>query len=342
MERYLRNAWYMAGWADEVGAAGLVREVLGQRLFLYRLSDGSPAALRDRCPHRFASLSLGTRDGDLVVCGYHGLKFGADGRCVHNPFAERIPAGAAVPAFAAVERHDAIWLWGGVRDEADPALIPDFSFVPDSPQLRSVRGHTLMRANYEYGTDNLMDLSHIEWVHKGTFAGQGVIFAGEHSVRQDGDTLHSDWWMPNIPPPGVAQGLVPEGQTVDHWLRMRWNAPASMRLDVGATPHGKPESAGFDIPQAHILTPANEHETHYFWSASRNHDLTSAEADGYMLALFREAFDVEDKPMIEAAYANVRGKDFWAEKPVSLGIDQGGTRARRLLESLIAREAAGG
>ena len=59
-----------------------------------------------------------------------------------------------------------------------------------------------------------------------------------------------------------------------------------------------------------------------------------------MLDLFGQAFDVEDKPMIEAAYARVRGKDFWGEKPVSLGIDQGGARARRMLEAMIAQEEA--
>ncbi len=340
--KHLHHCWYMVGWADEIGATGLVREILGQRIFFYRLSDGQPAALLDRCPHRFAPLSLGERDGDVLVCGYHGLGFDKAGKCVRNPFSERIPAGTDVPSWSVVERDDIIWLWGGDAGKANPALIPDFSFVPDSETLRSVRGYTLMKAHYEYGTDNLMDLSHIEFVHRGTFAGQGIIFEGQHSVRQDGNTLHSDWWMPGIAPPMVAQGLVPEGETVDHWLRMRWNAPASMRLDVGACPHGAPESDGFDIPQAHILTPANAHETHYFWTASRNHDLDSPEVDAYMLGLFREAFDVEDKPMIEAAYNNVRGKDFWAEKPVSLGIDQGGTRARRLLESLIAKEAAGG
>jgi hypothetical protein len=47
----------------------------------------------------------------------------------------------------------------------------------------------------------------------------------------------------------------------------------------------------------------------------------------------------EDKPMIEAAYANVKGRDFWGERPISLGIDQGGTRARRMLESMMARES---
>jgi phenylpropionate dioxygenase-like ring-hydroxylating dioxygenase large terminal subunit len=347
MNHFLKNCWYMAGWSEEVGEAGLVRQLLGKPVYLYRLASDAVAAVLDRCPHRFAPLSRGTRDGDSLVCGYHGLAFAADGRCVRNPFAEKIPAGASLESFAVAERHGIVWLWGGDRAKADLEAIPDFSFVPDTPQLRTVRGYTLMKAQFEYGTDNLMDLSHIEFVHRGTFAGQGVIFAGEHRIVQQGDTLHSNWWMPNIDPPMVAQGLVPPGNKVDHWLDMRWNAPASMRLDVGATPHGQPRDAGFTVPQAHILTPANDHETHYFWTASRNHDLDDPGVDAYLLNLFAEAFDLEDKPVIEAAYANVRanleaGGDFWAEKPLSLGIDQGGTRARRLLESLIAREAADG
>lgn len=340
MDRYLRTCWVMAGWADEIGEAGLVRQILGRPTFIYRLEDGSLAALLDRCPHRFAPLSKGMRDGDRVICGYHGLTFDSSGQCVHNPFAERIPAGACVPSFAVVERDGIVWLWAGAASDADPVLIPDFSFVPDTAHSRTVRGYTLMQANYEYGTDNLLDLSHIEFVHKGTFAGQGVIFAGEHSVTLDGDTLNSNWWMPGIAPPSVARDAFPPDAKVDHWLDMRWNAPASMRLHVGVTPHGAGRDAGFQVPQAHILTPADDHTTHYFWSSTRYDALDSAEVDGTLLALFGEAFDLEDKPMIEAAYANVRGKDFWAEKPLSLGIDQGGTRARRLLESMIARETA--
>jgi phenylpropionate dioxygenase-like ring-hydroxylating dioxygenase large terminal subunit len=345
MERYLRACWYMAGWSGEVGEQGLARQILGKPVYLFRLASGEVAAVLDRCPHRFAPLSKGTRDGDTLVCGYHGLAFAADGRCVRNPFADSIPAGTSIAAYAVRERDGIVWLWGGTPGTADPDLIPDFPFIPDAPDWRTVTGYTLMQANYEFGTDNLMDLSHIEFVHKGTFAGQGVIFAGEHKVTQQGDTLHSDWWMPGIAPPSMAQGHVPPDAVVDHWLEMRWNAPSSMRLNIGVCPHGAPRETGFEVPQAHILTPANDHETHYFWSSSRNHDVASAEVDSFLLQLFGEAFDLEDKPIIEAAYANVRGNldaggDFWTERPVSLGIDQGGTRARRLLESLVARERA--
>ena len=340
---FLRNAWYMAGWADEIGAGGLARRLIGKPVFLYRRTDGGIAALLDRCPHRFAPLSMGMRDGDMVVCGYHGLAFSAEGRCVRNPFGPRIPAGSGIPAFAVEERDGIAWLWGGTPAEADPALIPDFAFVPDSPHSRTVRGYTLMQANYEYGTDNLLDLSHIEFVHKGTFAGQGVIFAGEHSVTLEGDTLHSNWWMPNIAPPSVAHGLYPPEAKVDHWLDMRWNAPASMRLHVGVAPHGAGREAGFQLPQAHILTPADAHTSHYFWSTTRYNDLDNPRVDAMLEALFGEAFDVEDKPMIEAAYGNVRdnldaGGDFWKEEPLSLGIDQGGCRARRIIERLLTQE----
>ncbi|MBB4613438.1 aromatic ring-hydroxylating dioxygenase subunit alpha [Novosphingobium taihuense] len=347
MMSFLRNAWYMAGWSDEVGATGLARKIIDKPVFLFRKADGTVAALLDRCPHRFAPLSRGTREGDTVVCGYHGLSFSAEGKCMRNPFGERVPAGSDIPAFVVAERDGIVWLWAGAADAADEALIPDFGFIPDTPHSRTVRGYTLMQANYEYGTDNLLDLSHIEFVHKGTFAGQGVIFAGEHAVQVEGETLHSNWWMPNIAPPSVAQGVFPPEAKVDHWLDMRWNAPASMRLNVGVTPHGAGREAGFEVPQAHILTPASEHTTHYFWSSTRFNDLENPEVDAMLLALFGEAFDLEDKPMIEAAYANVRdnleaGGDFWKERPLSLGIDQGGTRARRLLERMISREQLAG
>jgi phenylpropionate dioxygenase-like ring-hydroxylating dioxygenase large terminal subunit len=340
MQDYLRNAWYMAGWAGELGEAGLTRQLLGKPMYFFRKSDDSIAALHDRCPHRFAPLSCGTRNGDVLTCGYHGLTFDADGKCIRNPFSDRIPAGAHVASFPAVERDGILWFWAGDRGEADPALIPRFPFIPDTPGSRTLCGYTLMQTNYEYGTDNLMDLSHIEFVHKGSFAGQGVIFSGEHKVRVEGDTLHSDWWMPGIAPPSVAQGIFSPDAKVDHWLEMRWNAPASMRLLIGVCPQGAPRDAGFEVPQAHILTPANDHETHYFWSTTRTNDLDVPEVDAALTALFRQAFDEEDKPIIEAAYANVRGKDFWAEKPLSLGIDQGGTRARRMLQGMIAKEGA--
>ncbi len=61
MHEFLRNVWYMAAWAEEVGEGLLSRRIAGRKLVLFRAADGTPVALEDRCPHRFAPLSLGLR-----------------------------------------------------------------------------------------------------------------------------------------------------------------------------------------------------------------------------------------------------------------------------------------
>lgn len=339
MPTFLRNAWYIAAWSQELGEQLLSRRLFDRQLLLYRRRDGQVQAIADRCPHRFAPLSQGTREGDSIACPYHGLRFNGEGQCVHNPYSDKIPHLATVDSWVAVERHDAIWLWGGTRDSADSALIPDFSAVTNSNQVRVVRGYTLLRAPYEFGIDNLMDLSHIEFVHRGSFAGNGVIFAGQHSVREEGAAIHSDWWMPDVPAPSHTRGIYPPDMRCDHWLDMRWHPPASMLLQVGSTPKGRPRGEGITADQAHILTPAGSQSTHYFWSTARRHDLESREMDEMLRSMFQGVFDNEDEPIIKAAYENLEGQDFWDARPVSLGIDAGGLRVRRRLKALLAREA---
>lgn len=336
---FLESAWYMAAWSDEIGEALFRRKLLGEPVLLFRRTDGSVAAVLDRCPHRFAPLSLGERDGDTVVCPYHGLTFDGQGACVRNPFADKIPAAARLRSWKCVERDGIVWMWGGNPEHAEEAMIPDFSVVRDVPGRKVLRGYTHVMAPYEYCTDNLLDLSHIEFVHRGTFAGDGVIFAGKHTVRLDGETLHSDWWMPNVPAPSACRPPYQEGQLTDHWLEMRWNAPASMKLDIGATLPGAAREEGYEVGgQAHIVTPETETTSHYFTANARHHEIDNEELDAFLTELFRQAFEVEDKPIIEAAYANLDGRDFWDSKPLSLGVDAGGTRARRLIQKLKQEE----
>jgi vanillate O-demethylase monooxygenase subunit len=241
---FVKNLWYMAGWSEELKDQLLSRRIFDRQIVLFRKDDGDIAALADRCPHRFAPLSKGEKAGDAIQCGYHGLTFDGTGACIHNPFSDKIPAAAKVQSWTVVERHDIVWLWGGDPDEADPDFIPDFSMTENSATVRAVHGYTLLEAPYEFATDNLMDLSHIEFVHKGTFAGAGVIFAGTHDVTNEGEALRSNWWMPGVKAPPHTQGIYPPEMVTDHWLDMRWNAPASMHLEIGATPHGGARADG--------------------------------------------------------------------------------------------------
>ena len=340
MERFLRNAWYMAGWSEELGQGLLPRRIAGRALVLYRGEDGAPAALDDRCPHRFAPLSRGRREGDAIVCGYHGLAFDRSGACVANPFSRRTPPRAVVRSWPLHERDGIVWLWRGVADEADPGLIPDFSVLAESPVSRTLHGYVLMKAGYEYGTDNLMDLSHIEFVHTGSFAGSGVIFAGSHEVRKDGETLRSNWWMPGVKAPAHTAGIYPRDMVTDHWLDMRWNAPASMHLEIGATPAGQGRQDGIIVQQAHILTPETDGSAHYFWATTVATPPGAPDMSDMVRQLMSQAFDLEDKPMIEAAYANLEREDFRDQPPVSIGVDRGGILARRRIQELLERETA--
>ena len=144
--------------------------------------------------------------------------------------------------------------------------------------------------------------------------------------------------MPGVLAPGHTVGVYPRDMITDHWLDMRWNAPANMHLSIGATPAGQDRNDGVVVEQVHILTPETEDTTHYFWASTSALPLDVPETSAMFNALFRQAFDMEDKPIIEAAYANLDGAKFWESKPLFLGIDAGGTRARRLLESMRARE----
>ena len=89
---FVRNEWYVAGLSPEIGRELTARTLLGVEVLLYRREDGIPVALRNRCPHRSFPLSKGRLEGDVVVCGYHGLAFADDGACV------RIPSQALVPS----------------------------------------------------------------------------------------------------------------------------------------------------------------------------------------------------------------------------------------------------
>src|SRR5215469_15818473 len=123
---FLRNCWYVAAQADEVGRAPFGRLLLGEPVVLYRKEDGTAVALEDRCCHRRAPLHKGKLIGDALQCGYHGFTFSADGACIAIPGQPRVPPGVGVRAHPLVERHRYLWLWPGDPAKADPALIPDF------------------------------------------------------------------------------------------------------------------------------------------------------------------------------------------------------------------------
>lgn len=333
MSEYVRNVWYMAAWEEEVAdGAVLARTLLDVPQIIYRKQDGDGyIMLRDRCPHKFAPLSRGQREGDDIVCGYHGLRFNRDGVCVKNPFSDRPPPNARVKTTPVVARHGALWFWPGDPDLADEAAIPELAFLDDPTPI--YRGKTSMAANYELLTDNLLDLSHVEFIHQKTFQPTGGAFTGEYKAFEGNDgSVLSNWWMPGIEPPGWAREMLPAGAKIDQWIEMVWRPPAVMSLLVGIARSGTDRKGTILAPfhNPHIITPETAKSSHYFYTCARDE-----EAKAFTI----EVFDNEDRPMIEAIERNMGDEDFWSLKPVILSIDGASMLARRRLMRLRQGEA---
>lgn len=339
---YLRSAWYVAGFADELlPGKPLARTLLGEPVVLFRDDSGGVAALRDRCPHRFAPLSAGKvcDGGRSIECPYHGLRFGADGICAHNPHGNgAIPKAAAVKAYAVRERDGLAWLWAGDPADADESLIPDFSHVTRAHDDATIRGYIPTACHYELLVDNILDLTHADYLHAGSL-GSGAITRCKPQVDEVSDrSLRVSWISSGDKAPGAFDAhLREQGRPTDQWTEVLWTAPGCMQLNVGATLLGEPREQGVDTMNLHLATPETDSTCHYWFWTTRTFAI-SQEANRHIRGIVEFAFSQQDKPMLEAQQRNVGSAEFWALKPVLLQGDAGAVRVRRKLQHLIAAE----
>jgi len=342
---YLRNAWYVAAWCEELAEGMLLaREILNQPIVLYRKADLSVVALLDRCPHRFAPLHMGKIvAGDRVQCPYHGLQFDDTGACVLNPHGARsIPPRARVRRYATVEKHGAIWIWPG-DGTPDYAKVPDFGMLDNAPKIYGTkRDRITIKANYELIVDNLLDLSHVPFLHAGVLGNDDTLRA-EITFRQDGDHIVVGRVARNVPPPGLFTALFPSPvERVDQFSIIRWMAPSNLQLFTGVTMPGKPNDTGTGFHAIHLLTPENDRSTHYFFTAVRFNVMTDGEAlntqiQEHIAKMRRYAFLEQDAPMIEAQQ-RVLDSARIPLIPVILPVDVGPVRYKRILRKMIEQE----
>lgn len=333
MSKFLKNAWYVAAWNHELESGLLGRTIIDIPVVLFRDEQGKACALHDRCPHRFAPLSAGELHDGQVMCKYHGLRFSSDGSCAENPWGGRTPAACKVQDFPVFEQDQCIWIWLGDPEEADSSLIPRFPFMVD-PRMRCVKGYTYSKSHYTLLMDNLMDLSHARFLHP-AFGGDLYNPTSEVEASEESVTvkfLVSDVDNPEFPECAWSAG----GKKVDLWDDITWAAPANLTLESGVTLHGDDRENGWVIPAAHLITPETENTTHYFWGSGVEQENPMSDSD--VEAVLSQAFDEEDKPMIEATHQRMAGQDFWSLNPVLLPHDAGAIRARRLLDARIKQE----
>ena len=164
----IRNAWYVAARSDEISRKLFARQYLGISTVLFRREDGSPVALQNRCCHRSFPLSEGKLDGDILECGYHGFRYDCSGKCVAVPSQKKPPENIRLRAFPVVEKKPFIWIWPGDPKLADESLLPHQEFF-DHPDWAVNIGYLNIKGSYVHLHENLLDLSHLSFLHDKTF-----------------------------------------------------------------------------------------------------------------------------------------------------------------------------
>jgi nitrite reductase/ring-hydroxylating ferredoxin subunit len=219
-------SWTYALYPDDPGRTGRV----------LRTKDGTPVALEDRCAHRHLPLSMGKLIGDELQCRYHGLRYDKSGRCIRIPGQDLVPQTARVRSYPVVERYRWLWIWMGDPALADPATIR----ISIGWTIRHGRQKLYLhvKANWQLIVDNLLDLTHLAFVHETTI---GTAALAEHAtvkLLRNGDNIVVTRWTIDHPAPPSFLHIHHFTTHVDRWQIIDFLPPAFVRLDVGATPTG--------------------------------------------------------------------------------------------------------
>jgi vanillate O-demethylase monooxygenase subunit len=310
---------------------------LGENIVFYRQAGGSPVALENACPHRKLPLSDGKLEGDTIVCGYHGLTFDCAGTCVDAPTQRHaIPKKAVVKSYPVVDRYRLLWIWMGDPADANPDEIFEVKNF-ENPDWGYTDGGVLnIECNYLWVVDNLLDPSHVAWVHVTSFAGGGTDDAPLDVERTDHGVVVSRWIYDQPPSPYYAD-LVKFDGNCDRKQHYEMCFPAigvnmSVYGPVGTGGPDKPETADTYINISYnFMTPIDENNTQYIWFQHRNTDPNDKAISDKMNAGAVMAFH-EDKDILEAVHNGMANK---VTPNIDLGLDAGAKLFRLHLQRRI-------
>lgn len=340
---YVRNTWYVAAWSRDLDdAKPYAMTVLGERLVLYRTEQGRAIALEDRCVHRLAPLSLGRREGERLRCMYHGILFDPTGSVVDIPGQETIPAQARVRAYPVAERSGWVWVWMGDAQGADEALIPSYVGL-GHPDYVLGHAHLDYAAEARLISDNLLDFSHVSYVHAQSFR-LGAEFAQTHAkVTQLERGILYERWTENQTTNAASQDDTP----ADAYLSYKYLLPGVLVMQVAAfapgtarrMQHGAPdfsEAVRDTLISTQAVTPMDDKTSRYFFIQGIHRKFGGESMRDAMVDVALRAF-AEDKTMIEAQQRVINATAH--PTVMATSHDRSVVFFNRLVERLAAAEA---
>lgn len=330
---YPFNCWYVAATADEVGDDLLARRLLGLPVVLYRTGAGSVVAMADRCIHRAFPLSAGWRDGDRLVCGYHGLVYDTDGACVDVPSQENVPQGARVRTYPVREQGPFVWIWLGDSGSARLSAPPQTPWLTDA-RWASTAEALRVDANFLLLHEHYLDLTNVFVMHP-------------EAVPPGIEAL------PPLDEVEVSELSVSYSRTVPAARLASWEAEATgLDPDTEYTrrEQGRFASAGLhvqryaivgaeascEIARIHAFTPESPSRTHVFRHIARDFGLDQPAVAEQLQAMFVE-MGRRDFDVLELVQSRV-DEGLGPARDINVKADRAAVRARRVVRAMVDDE----
>jgi vanillate O-demethylase monooxygenase subunit len=342
---FLKNAWYVIGWGEEVGRAILARTVCNESIIVYRTAAGKVAALENSCCHRQLPLAMGKLVGDNVQCGYHGLTFDPTGKCVAVPGQSTIPPEAGVRRYPVVEKYKMVWVWLGAPEQADESKIPHLDRLANPDWVGKTGQQFHLGCNYELLNDNLMDLGHETFVHITSIGSEEVVAAHIKTTREE-NAVRVERWMPDHDPAPFWKNAIKVAAQydghVDRWQQIEFIPPCNYILHVGVAPVGTgapqgDKSQGIEGCVISINTPETDTTCWQFWTFMRNFQTDQRDMDEKIGKAVHDLL-YEDVIILDQQQKNLLSRK--NVRKVDIGHDAGGIQARRLIQRRMEQETA--
>ncbi|WP_319456932.1 MULTISPECIES: aromatic ring-hydroxylating dioxygenase subunit alpha [unclassified Mycobacterium] len=333
-EDFPRNQWYVAAQSAELGVDLISRTILGDPICMYRTEQGAPVAMIDQCLHRQMPLSMGRRTGDSIQCGYHGIVFDSEGRGVRIPGQSRVPSTCRVRTYPLFEKWGMVWIWPGQPELADESLVPDHHWFTD-PGWATVGGKVYVDARAQLVNENLLDLSHVTFLHPETIGTEEVADTPTDPVEFTDAWVRVERHIPSATIPPFHSKLMDIEGLVEREQHAEWFAPGFHITHLSTrSVTGGPK---YVHKAVHMITPETNRTTHYFWAITRDYRIDSDEVSRLWVEAIPHVFR-QDIDAVEAIEKNILR--YAPDHPVELNIavDGGPLRCRKIMETLIAEE----
>ncbi|QJL34916.1 molybdenum cofactor-independent xanthine hydroxylase subunit HpxD [Klebsiella pneumoniae] len=283
----LARCWHPVARACDIAGAPVKATLLDEQLVIYRIK-GQVVVARDVCPHRGVPLTLGFHEEEGIVCPYHGLRFGEDGRCNGIPSSpgQPIPAKLHLTSFAVEERYGLIWTCLACDPDNPPPLptMPhwdDAGFQQINCPAFEVKGFAGRQV------EGFLDVAHFAWIHTDTFADPDNQQVPDYTPQETPFGFVADYWSSVGNYPASSDFRAPEGF---QWLRhFEMHLPFTATLTIHF-----PADARLVIMNA--ASPVSSRVTRMFAPIARNFDLHVPVEDVHAFNL--RVFE-EDRLMVE-------------------------------------------